>query len=43
MFPSLSAMGMQQPTKETPPQKQDGRDELVEVGAVLVLLKLVFG
>lgn len=43
MFPSLSTMGSTPQAKETAPAKQEGRDELVEVGAILALLKLAFG
>ena len=44
MFPSLAGMGGT-PTaaKETPATKPEGRDELIEVGTMLVILKLVFG
>jgi hypothetical protein len=46
LMPSLSLMGMggmPQMAKESPAAKQEGRDELVEVGAILVLLKLFLG
>jgi len=44
MFPSLAGMGSTPPAaKEAPTPKPDGRDELVEVGTMLALLKLVFG
>ena len=43
MFPSLSQMGAPQPTAgQTPPASQ-GRDELLEVGAILAVLKLLSG
>lgn len=44
MFPSLSTMGSTGPPAMVPQEaKREGRDELVEVGAMLALLKLVFG
>jgi len=44
MFPALSGMGSTLPAaKEAPAPKSEGRDELVEVGTMLALLKLVFG
>jgi len=44
MFPSLSQMGSTpQPVKEPAQAKQEARDELVEVGTILALLKLAFG
>jgi hypothetical protein len=46
LMPSLSQMGMgyaTQMAKETPPTRPEGRDELVEVGTLLALLKLAFG
>jgi len=43
-FPSMSAMGSaQQPAKPLQETKHEERDELVEVGALLAVLKLVFG
>jgi hypothetical protein len=44
LLPSLSTMGsMQQPAKMAQEPEREGRDELVEVGAMLAILKLVFG
>jgi hypothetical protein len=44
MFPSLSLMGTTvQPPKEPVTAKQQERDELIEFGAILALLKLAFG
>ena len=44
MFPSLSQMGVaDQPTVAKAEGKQDGQDELLEVGAMLALMKLVLG
>ena len=44
MFPSLAGMGSTPlAAKEAATPKPDGRDELVEVGTMLALLKLVFG
>lgn len=44
MFPSLSQMGTAaQPPMERMEGKQEGRDELLEVGAILAFLKLAFG
>ena len=44
MFPSLSQMGSApQPTLAKAEGKQDGQDELIEVGAMLALMKLVLG
>jgi len=41
---SLSTMGsMAPPAKVTPEPRHEGRDELIEVGAMLAILKLVFG
>lgn len=44
-MPTLSQMGTYPQMAREPqgPKKQDERDELVEVGTILVLLKLVFG
>jgi hypothetical protein len=40
----MSTMGSApQPAKSPQETKHEGRDELVEVGAVLAILKLVFG
>jgi len=44
MFPSLSPMSSSAPAPiEAQQAKQEGRDELVEVGTMLAILKLVFG
>ena len=44
MLPSLSLMGsLPQASSEQPAKKQGGQDELIEVGAILAMLKLVFG
>ena len=44
MFPSLSPMAApMQPPEEAARGKQESRDELVEVGAILALLKLALG
>ena len=44
MFPSLSQMGTAaQPTVAKAEGKQVGQDELLEVGALLALMKLVLG
>jgi hypothetical protein len=46
LMPSLSLMGTGgtlQMVKEAAPVRQGGQDELVEVGAILVLLKLISG
>ncbi|MDG6900821.1 MAG: hypothetical protein JRM80_02520 [Nitrososphaerota archaeon] len=44
MFPSLSQMGGKAlPPVQPPVVKQDARDDLVEVGAMIALLKLAFG
>jgi len=44
LLPSLSTMGSTTPPVKAPLEaKREGQDELVEVGAMLALLKLVFG
>jgi len=44
MFPSISQVGTQpQPPREAAPAKPSERDELVEAGAILVLLRLLSG
>jgi hypothetical protein len=46
LIPPMSAMGtapQPQPAKSSQETRHDGRDELVEVGAILAILKLVFG
>ena len=44
LLPSLSTMGgTQQPAMAPAELKREGRDELVEVGTMLAILKLVFG
>ena len=44
MFPPMSQMGTIPPqVKEGSPKKPEERDELVEVGTILALLKLAFG
>jgi len=47
MLPSLSTMGNppMPPTRMEPPmaKHEEPRDELVEVGTILALLKLLFG
>jgi hypothetical protein len=44
MLPSLSLMGNAPPPEKMPQEaRREGQDELVEVGAMLALLKLVFG
>jgi len=44
MLPSLSVMGSPPPQVKAPQEaRREGQDELVEVGAMLALLKLVFG
>lgn len=43
MFPSLSQMGTVARPVEPVPQKQGERDELIEVGAMLALMKLALG
>ncbi len=44
ILPALSRMDtMAMPTKEAAQKKSDDRDELVEVGAVLALLRLALG
>ena len=43
MFPSLSQMGTSPAEPSQPPAKNEPKDDLVEVGTILVLLKLVFG
>jgi hypothetical protein len=45
MFPAMLGMtGIQpQPQIATPAAKPQGQDELLEVGALLALLKLAFG
>ena len=43
MFPSLSQMGAPAPTTSQPPPTNQGRDELLEVGAILAVLKLLSG
>ena len=44
MFPPISQLGtIPQPTKETAQRKPEERDELLEVGAVLALLRLALG
>ena len=42
MFPSLSQMGAP-PEPEPATKTQEGRDEVVEVGVMLALMKLAFG
>ena len=43
-LPSLSTMGTtQQPARMAPEPKREGRDELVEMGIILAVLKLAFG
>jgi hypothetical protein len=44
LMPSLSLMGMgsvSQLEKEVVPAKHEGRDDLIEVAAILALLKLI--
>ena len=44
LIPSLSMMGSAPPPVKAPQEvKREGQDELVEVGAILALLKIVFG
>ena len=43
MFPSLSQIGAPPTTTSQPPPSSQGRDELLEVGAILALLKLLSG
>jgi hypothetical protein len=44
MFPSLTQIGTSAQQEMAPATgKQEGRDELVEYGAILALLKLAFG
>jgi hypothetical protein len=44
MFPSLSQMGTTPaPASQPPSGKPESKDELIEVGTLLALLKLVFG
>jgi hypothetical protein len=44
IIPALNSLRTySQPTGEANPQKQSERDELVEAGAILALLKLVLG
>jgi len=44
MLPPISQLGtMALPTKEMTQRKPEERDELVEIGTILVLLKLAFG
>ena len=43
MFPSLSQMGAPPPAASEPPPVSQGRDELLEVGAILAVLKLLAG
>ncbi len=43
MMPSLSTMGSTQPMMEPVPTRKDGKDELVEAGAILAALKIIFG
>jgi len=44
LIPSMSTMGSSPPPAKVPPEsRHDGRDELVEVGAVLAILKIIFG
>jgi len=44
LLPSLSVMGSTPPPAKAPQEvKREGQDEVVEIGAMLALLKLVFG
>jgi hypothetical protein len=44
MFPSLTQMGASSPAlAELVPAKQEVKDELIEFGAILALLKIAFG
>jgi len=44
IIPSLSTMGgMYAQSKPPQEEKHEGRDELLEVGTMLAILKLVFG
>jgi len=44
MFPSLFSMGSAPPPAVVPQEvKRGGQDELIEVGALLALLKLALG
>jgi hypothetical protein len=44
MFPPLTQIGTQpQPTAGKSPEKQQGEDDLIEAGALLLLLRLVLG
>ena len=43
MFPSLSQTATPAPATATTESKPEGRDELIEVGAILALLKVALG
>jgi hypothetical protein len=43
MFPTLSLQAQPYPQTESAPKESSGEDDLLELGALLVLLKLVAG
>jgi len=43
MFPSLSTMGTPQPTPGPPPPTNQGKEDLLEVVAILAVLRLLSG